>query len=100
MKLMGLGKLHVLATDENQVLAGAAQSLRAELSAADWADARDVARTFPNAQGDAYGFSIDLPDDHCARIVVNYPSQVVLVEFAGPKDPSTARKQLKQRKPS
>ena len=100
MKLMGLGKLHVLATDDNQVLAGAAQSLRAELCAADWARARDVTKTFPNAQGDAVRFSIDLPDDHCAVLVVNYPSQVVLVEFAGPRNASTARKQLKQRKPS
>lgn len=100
MKLLGLGKLHVLATGENRVLAGAAQSLRAELNAADWADAGDAAKTFPLAQGDANRFSIDLPDDHCAVLVVNYSSQIVLVEFAGPRHASTARKQLKQRKPS
>lgn len=100
MKLMGSGKLHVLATDGNRVLAGAAQSLHAELCVADWADSRDAAKSFPCAQGDANRFSIDLPDDHCAVIVVNYSSQIVLVEFAGPRDASTARKQLKQRKPS
>ncbi len=100
MKLMGLGNLHVLAADENQALVGAALSLRAELCAATWDDPDDVERSFPNARRDKNRFSIDLPDGHSVVIVVNYQSQMVLIENAAPETLDTPRKKLKQRKPS
>jgi hypothetical protein len=99
MKLMGIGKLHALATSGDRALAGAAASLRAELSSAEWADAEDAADTYPNARFNGHRIKISLPADHCAVISVNYRAAVALVEFAGPNHahkfstPSKARKQ-------
>jgi hypothetical protein len=99
MKLMGIGKLHALATSGNRALAGAAASLRAELAAAEWEDAEDALQTYPTALSNGHRIEIRLPADHCAVVSVNYQAAVALVEFAGPRDahrshtPRNARKQ-------
>lgn len=99
MRLMGTGKLHTLATSGDRALAGAVAALRAELAAAEWADADDAAETYPNARFRGHRIEIALPAGHCAVVAVNYPAMVVLVEFAGRKDdlpPALSRKSRKQ----
>ncbi len=99
MRLMGIGKLHALATSGNRALAGAAAALRAELAAAQWADAEDAFEAYPTARFDRHRIQIALPADHCAVVAVNYRAAVALVEFAGPQGahhsstPRNARKQ-------
>lgn len=99
MRLMGTGKLHALATSGDRALAGAIAALRAELAAAEWANAEDAAETYPNARFRRHRIEITLPAAHCAVVAVNYQAAAVLVEFAGRQDdrpPSLSRKPRKQ----
>lgn len=100
MKLMGTGKLHALLAARNGTLAGAVSSLHAELAAAEWEDENDAAATYPQAVVAGNRIQIELPDDHCAVIAVNYGARAVLVEFAGPSDEHTPLKRARGRKHS
>lgn len=91
MKLMGIGKLHALATSGNRNVAGAAAALHAELVAAAWQDGHEAAEAYPTAALAPHRLAISLPNDHLVLITVNYKAQVVLIEFAGRREDDSIR---------
>jgi len=83
MRLMGIGKLHALATSANGAVASAATSLGAELVTFEWNCADEAAADYPNARFAGHLIEIGLPEDNCAVVAVNYRAGVALIEFAG-----------------
>lgn len=83
MRLMGIGKLHALATSGNGAVARAASLLRSELATFEWSTADEAASDYPTARIVRHRLEIRLPDDHCAVLAVNYRAHIALVEFAG-----------------
>jgi hypothetical protein len=83
MRLMGIGKLHALATSGDGAVARAAALLRAELASFEWNSSEEAAGDYPNARIVRHRIEIHLPDDHCAVVAVNYHAGIALVEYAG-----------------
>lgn len=84
MRLMGIGKLHALATSKKGAVARAAAALRAELAAFEWNGPDQAAADYPNARVDGHRIEIRLPDENCAVLAVNFNAGVAMIEFAGP----------------
>jgi hypothetical protein len=82
MKLMGMPNLrNFIASRAGE--AGAAAALYAELEAAVWKCAEDVAIQYPNAVIDGRSIRIPLDEAHSVDLVANYDAGVILIEFAG-----------------
>lgn len=85
MRLMGIGKLHALATGGNGATARAAAMLRFELASFSWNGPEEVVGDYPNARVAGHRIQIDLPEENCVVLGVNYCAGIALVEFAGPR---------------
>lgn len=80
---MGKSKLSKLARIPS--VRSAVASLWHELEEYSWRDARDAAKCYPAANLDGHRLTIDLGDEHCAVVGLNYELGIALVEFAGSK---------------
>lgn len=82
MKLMGMPILRLIVTS-GVGEAGAAAALYAELEAAVWKCADDVAVQYPNAVIDGGSIRIPIGEAHCVDLIANYDAGVILIESAG-----------------
>lgn len=85
MRLMGTGKLHALAVSGDGAAARAAAMLRFELASFNWNGPEEVVDDYPTARIVGHRIQIDLPEENCVVLGVNYCAGIVLVEFAGPR---------------
>lgn len=90
---MGLDHLQHLATGSMADIVGAVGALLAELKAARWERHEDLTQTYPSARISGPRVEIDLDDDHCVTLLVNYGARCVLIEAAGGRlKPARAKK--------
>ena len=83
MKLMGKSKLSRLA--RNPSARAAVTSLWHELEEYSWRTTHDAVSAYPAAKLDGHRLIIDLGDEHCAVVGINFKLEFALVEFAGTK---------------
>ena len=85
MRLMGTGKLYALAMSGTGAAARAASMLRYELASFNWNGPEEVVGDYPNARFAGHRIQIELPEENCVVLGVNYGAGIALVEFAGPR---------------
>jgi len=83
MRLIGRPLLAELSETAGEYLRGSARALAAEMASADWKSSKEFRQAFPNARIDEHRIFVDLDQDHCALIIMNYERSVAMVEYAG-----------------
>lgn len=83
MKLMGTLKLRELARTGADGMPGAAGALCAELEAAVWDCAGDVADQYPAAYIEGGSIRIPIGGTHCIDLIANYKTGMIFIEYAG-----------------
>lgn len=77
---------------------GACSALWAELEAAEWQSAEEVAAMFPLSPWEEGKLIVALDERACAVIAFNYRSGIALIEFAGSRGPRNEPSPPKHRK--
>ncbi|MGX7874695.1 hypothetical protein ACVDG5_019735 [Mesorhizobium sp. ORM6] len=83
MKLMGTSKLKQLACSCSEEVSGAVSALVAELEDGRWPTAAELVRSYPSAIVDGAHVHIPIEDGFCADLIVNFETEMMLIEFGG-----------------
>lgn len=84
MKVAGRFALQQLEQDDPS-MSGSIRALLVELEAARYRSDADVQEAYPNATVAAQTVDIPLDTSRCAVVVFNYPQEIALIEYAGPR---------------
>jgi mRNA-degrading endonuclease HigB of HigAB toxin-antitoxin module len=91
MRILGKSNLHSFSSCDESQTAGAVAAWYAEVEAAAWNSAAELAARYPSAEfhGPDYVLFHLIDDGHCAIVRVNYGMQLVLIKSLGPRSDAT-----------
>jgi mRNA-degrading endonuclease HigB of HigAB toxin-antitoxin module len=91
MRIAGKSRLIRASSGCSAETAGAYRAFHAELEAASWRSPKDVLAAHPNAKFETQSLVVSLDGQHCVVVAIDYETEIVLIEYAGPCPPRTGK---------